>query len=62
MDHNQIGPDSALTNQAGDLAGFNRQFSRHLISAATMFEDVYAEMPRHLESQRRRLMEILAEE
>jgi len=28
----------------------------------TMFEDVYAEMPQHLESQRRRLREILGEE
>ena len=28
----------------------------------TMFEDVYAEMPHHLQSQRRRLLEILGEE
>jgi 2-oxoisovalerate dehydrogenase E1 component alpha subunit len=32
------------------------------LDPATMFEDVYAEMPHHLESQRRRLLEILAEE
>ena len=32
------------------------------LDPATMFEDVYAEMPHHLESQRRRLLEILGEE
>ncbi|MDH3621018.1 MAG: 3-methyl-2-oxobutanoate dehydrogenase (2-methylpropanoyl-transferring) subunit alpha [Gammaproteobacteria bacterium] len=32
------------------------------LDPATMFEDVYAEMPQHLESQRRRLLEILAED
>ena len=32
------------------------------LDPATMFEDVYAEMPPHLESQRRRLLEILAED
>ena len=32
------------------------------LDPATMFEDVYAEMPQHLESQRRRLLEILGEE
>ena len=32
------------------------------LDPATMFEDVYAEMPQHLESQRRRLHEILAED
>ena len=32
------------------------------LDPATMFEDVYAEMPKHLESQRRRLLEILAED
>jgi 2-oxoisovalerate dehydrogenase E1 component alpha subunit len=32
------------------------------LDAETMFEDVYAEMPHHLESQRRRLLEILGEE
>jgi len=32
------------------------------LDPATMFEDVYAEMPRHLESQRSRLLEILAED
>jgi len=32
------------------------------LDPATMFEDVYAEMPHHLESQRRRLLEILAED
>jgi 2-oxoisovalerate dehydrogenase E1 component alpha subunit len=32
------------------------------LDPSTMFEDVYAEMPKHLESQRRRLLEILAEE
>jgi 2-oxoisovalerate dehydrogenase E1 component alpha subunit len=31
------------------------------LNPETMFEDVYAEMPQHLESQRRRLLEILAE-
>jgi 2-oxoisovalerate dehydrogenase E1 component alpha subunit len=29
------------------------------LDSSTMFEDVYAEMPRNLESQRRRLREIL---
>ncbi len=32
------------------------------LDPATMFEDVYAEMPHHLESQRRRLLEILGED
>ena len=32
------------------------------LDPATMFEDVYAETPKHLESQRRRLLEILGEE
>jgi 2-oxoisovalerate dehydrogenase E1 component alpha subunit len=32
------------------------------LDPATMFEDVYADMPQHLESQRRRLLEILAED
>jgi 2-oxoisovalerate dehydrogenase E1 component alpha subunit len=32
------------------------------LDPSSMFEDVYAEMPRHLESQRRRLLEILGEE
>ena len=32
------------------------------LDPSTMFEDVYAEMPHHLESQRRRLLEILGEE
>jgi 2-oxoisovalerate dehydrogenase E1 component alpha subunit len=31
------------------------------LDPSTMFEDVYADMPQHLESQRRRLLEILAE-
>ncbi len=30
------------------------------LDPATMFEDVYAEMPQHLESQRRRMLEVLA--
>ena len=32
------------------------------LDPVTMFEDVYAEMPKNLESQRRRLLEILGEE
>ncbi len=32
------------------------------LDPATMFEDVYAEMPAHLESQRRRMLEVLSEE
>ncbi len=32
------------------------------LDPTTMFEDVYAEMPQNLESQRRRLLEILGEE
>jgi 2-oxoisovalerate dehydrogenase E1 component alpha subunit len=32
------------------------------LDPSTMFEDVYAEMPQHLESQRRRLLDVLAEE
>ena len=32
------------------------------LDPSTMFEDVYAEMPKHLESQRRRLLEVLGEE
>ena len=28
------------------------------LDPATMFDDVYAELPHHLESQRRRLLEI----
>ena len=32
------------------------------LDPASMFEDVYAETPKHLESQRRRLLEILGEE
>jgi len=31
------------------------------LDPATMFEDVYAEMPAHLESQRRRMLEVLSE-
>jgi TPP-dependent pyruvate/acetoin dehydrogenase alpha subunit len=29
------------------------------LDPSTMFDDVYAEIPAHLESQRRRLLEIL---
>ena len=32
------------------------------LDPATMFEDVYAEMPAHLESQRRRMLEIVSGE
>jgi len=28
------------------------------LDPATMFDDVYAEMPKHLESQRRRMLEV----
>ena len=32
------------------------------LDPATMFEDVYAEMPRNLESQRRRMLEVTGDE
>jgi 2-oxoisovalerate dehydrogenase E1 component alpha subunit len=32
------------------------------LDPATMFDDVYADTPKHLQSQRRRLLEILGEE
>ena len=45
-----------------EAQGFGTMTEPPFLDPATMFEDVYAEMPRNLVSQRRRLLEILGEE